>query len=304
MEQSTAKFASVIITTYNRADAFLIRAINSVINQQTQYVYEIIVVDDNGFDSVKQKETEILLDQYIATGTIKYLPQQNNTGACIGRNVGATHAIGKYIFFLDDDDEFMPNKIQVQTDFLENNKAFDGCLAGFKRFENNKEIIAKSNHATVGNFVNFVINGNFFTPMLCIKKDSLLKFGGFQNIERFQDRYMMLHALSKGLQFECINDSLHIMYEHNGERITNKSVEKTINSLEIIKDFISKFKKQFTILEWNSFLIKDLRMRGTNFYIAPTYWQRTKGFYFYRKAFCLSKKKKDLKMMIQSIFKF
>lgn len=295
---------SVIITTFNRANFFLSRAVESVVNQETTFSYEIIVVDDNGFGSNGQKETATILSTYIKNKDIRYLIQENNAGACDGRNAGLEIALGRYIFFLDDDDEYLPKKIQVQTFILENNSYLDGCLAGFQRFESKKEIFSKSNQPIVGNFVNFAINGNFFTPMLCIKRTSLLKIGGFQNIERFQDRYMLLNALSNGLKFDCIVEPLHIMYEHDGERITNVSIGKTIRSLDKIKNFILQYKNLFSISEWNNYLVQDFRKRGIVFYVAKNYCTRISGFIFYAKAFHLSKEIKDLKMMLKTVLKF
>lgn len=295
--------ASVIITTYNRTDCFLTRAIDSVIKQHTNYLFEIILVDDNGLNSPKQIETESVLKMYIDQGII-YLPLEINYGACLARNRGFEAAKGEYIFFLDDDDEFLPNKVQTQVDFLSNHTELDGCLAAFKRIgKNNLEIKAHSNFAIVGDFKNFVINGNFFTPMLCIRKNSLLKLGGFHPIERFQDRFMMLHALIQGLKFECIEEPLHIMYEHNGDRITNKSIVKSVDSLNVMKNFIQNYKLQFTAPDWNFFLEKDLRMRGYIFYVADNYKDRIKGLSFFLKAFRLSKQINDLKMVFKSILK-
>ncbi len=296
--------ASIIITTYDRSGFFLNRAINSVLNQKTLYTYELIVVDDNGIGTHAQKHTQILLQEYIENKQIKYIAHKENLGACKARNNGVENSNADFIFFLDDDDEFLPNKIQVQLDFMLENNHFDGCLSAFKRYENDSEIIAKSNYPVIGDFVNFSIQGNFFTPMLCIKKESLKKIGGFKEIDRFQDRYLMLHALINGLTFKCINEPLYIMFEHNGDRITNKNKIKTIKSLNKIKGFIENYKNKFSDLEWNDYLTKDQRNRGIVYYVSKKYFIRVKGFKFFFKAFFLKKEMRDLKMMIKCIIKF
>lgn len=289
---------SVIIPTYKRSE-FLIRAIESVFNQSYQDI-EIIIVDDNGLGA-QQEITKKIAKRY---PKVKLITYSKNRGGCYARNKGYEEAKGNYIFFLDDDDVFLPNKVQTQVDFLNNHTELDGCLAAFKRIgENNLEIKATSNFPVVGDFKNFVINGNFFTPMLCIRKTSLLKLGGFYPIERFQDRYMMLHALVKGLKFECIQEPLHIMYEHNGDRITNKSIAKSVDSLNVMKNFIQNYKLQFTAKQWNSFLEKDMRMRGFVFYVADSYQDRIKGFGYFLKAFQLSKQINDIKFALKAIMK-
>ena len=112
--------ASIIITTYNRPH-YLERAIKSCLSQNTVYNYEIIVIDDNGLHTAHQQQTETLVSQYLHQ--INYLPLATNSGACVARNHGIDHAKGKYIFFLDDDDEYLPSKVQNQVQFLENNIA-------------------------------------------------------------------------------------------------------------------------------------------------------------------------------------
>lgn len=293
--------ASIIITTFNRP-IFLKRAIVSCFHQITDYNYEIIVVDDNGLNTPIQKETFKLVQQY---SEILYLALEENSGACIARNKGVENAKGEYIFFLDDDDEFLPNKIQTQVDFLNKNLQLDGCLAAFKRInqENNLEIVSEANRPSVGSFKEFVLKGNFFTPMICIRKSSLIRIGGFDIIDRFQDRFLMLKALSVGLKFETSSEQLHIMYEHNDIRITQASIKKSIDSLDLIKDFISNHNNNFNDTEWNNYLLKDLRMRGMIYYTSSDYFNRMYGLKYFLEAFLYSVDKKDLLMVIKSVLK-
>ncbi|WP_313098803.1 glycosyltransferase family 2 protein [Epilithonimonas sp.] len=292
--------ATIIITTYKRT-AFLLNAIESVLAQSV--VAEVIVVDDNGFGSSEQIETYKVLESYL--DRIIYIALPINSGACVARNKGIETAKGEYIFFLDDDDVFLPSKVEIQTAFLDNNPRLEGCLAAFKRinYETNEEIVADSNYPVVGNYKNFVIRGNFFTPMLCIRKNAIEAIGGFDNIARFQDRYLMIKALLNNYNFEIINDALHIMYEHQDERITQAGVEKSLKSLDIIKNEVLKTKEKFTDKEWLSYLQKDFRMRGTFFYISKHYKIRLKGIVYFLKSFQTIYNIYDLKMIFKTILK-
>lgn len=300
--ESTIK-ASIIITTYNRP-LFLKRAIESCITQVTDYDFEIIVIDDNGTGTKQQLETELVVKSI--DHPIVYFPLTKNEGACLARNKGIELAKGNYIFFLDDDDEFLSNKIQTQVEFLDLKSEFAGYLAAFKRldYENDKEIVADSNYPRVGTFKDFVINGNFFTPMLCIRRDAIIKIGGFDKIDRFQDRYFLLKALKKGLKFYTSTAQLHIMYEHQGLRITDSGILKSINSLNKLHLFISNSRSQFSDWDWKQYLIKDLRMRGVLYYTTNSYKSRLKGVTYFINALKLSKSKSDLMMIIKSTIKF
>jgi len=118
---------SVIIPTYGRPD-FLQRAIESVLNQTYQHV-EIIVVDDNGKGTKHQIETEEIISRY---SNVKYIIHDINKNGSAARNTGIDNANGKYICFLDDDDEFLPQKIEKQIFIMENNDCI-ACICGHYR---------------------------------------------------------------------------------------------------------------------------------------------------------------------------
>ncbi len=111
---------SVIIVTYNRA-ALLPTAITSVL-QQTFQDFEIIVVDD-----ASQDETPAVVADF-QDHRIRYIRHEQNTGEAGARNTGVTNATGEYIAFLDDDDEWLPDKLALQVDVLENSPARVGVV--------------------------------------------------------------------------------------------------------------------------------------------------------------------------------
>jgi len=100
---------SVIITTYNRAH-FVYEAIKSVLNQTFKDL-EIIVVDDGSTDNTRQ-----VLEKH--NSCISYIYKQNK-GRAEARNTGIKVAEGEYIAFLDDDDVWLPRKLEKQVNFLD-----------------------------------------------------------------------------------------------------------------------------------------------------------------------------------------
>lgn len=97
---------TVIIPTYNRASVIR-RAIDSVL-AQTFEDFELIVVDDGSDD-----ETELVLLQY---GDRIRVVRQSNRGVSSARNRGVAEAEGRLIAFLDSDDEWLPDKLDLQVD--------------------------------------------------------------------------------------------------------------------------------------------------------------------------------------------
>ena len=118
--ENKAPLVSVIMTTYNRA-AMLPRAIESILNQ-TMSDLEFIVVDDGSTD-----DTMSVLAKYQRQDSRIVLLQQSNSGLSAARNLGIQRACGKYITLLDDDDYCRPDRVKVQTDFLEAHRELQAC---------------------------------------------------------------------------------------------------------------------------------------------------------------------------------
>src|SRR5690606_32151686 len=89
-----------IVCTYNRAH-LLGRAIRSVL-AQTDPDFELLLVDDHSSD-----ETASVVSEF-ADDRIVYIRRQDNGGSSSARNTGIKRAQGRYIAFLDDDDEYLP----------------------------------------------------------------------------------------------------------------------------------------------------------------------------------------------------
>lgn len=100
---------SVIIPTYNRA-ALIARALDSVL-AQTYKDFDIVVIDDGSVDN-----THEVIKPYLAR--IKYV-QQKNGGISVARNRGIQESTGQYIAFLDSDDYWAPEKLQLQVEILD-----------------------------------------------------------------------------------------------------------------------------------------------------------------------------------------
>ncbi|SUB70554.1 Chondroitin polymerase [Pluralibacter gergoviae] len=98
---------SVYITTCNRLEK-LKRALKSVVNQTYENI-EVIVSDDASDDG-----TKLFMDNYVLENKkCKYIRNNQREGACATRNKAINIACGKFITGLDDDDEFLPNRIEV-----------------------------------------------------------------------------------------------------------------------------------------------------------------------------------------------
>ena len=108
-------FFSVIITTYNRAN-ILTRALDSLIGQ-TEHDWEAIIVDDESTDNTYLK----LLPYLYSNPRIRYL-RKVHSGEPLSKNSGINTSSGKFVTFLDSDDEFSPIHLQTRKAILTNNR--------------------------------------------------------------------------------------------------------------------------------------------------------------------------------------
>jgi glycosyltransferase involved in cell wall biosynthesis len=114
---------SVVIPTYNRA-SLVRQSIQSALNQ-TYKDLEVLVVDDGSTD-----ETYEAVKMYFEHPEVRYLRHEQNKGHQAARNTGIKNARGEYIAFLDSDDTWIPQKIDLQLSALGTKKAKCISLTG------------------------------------------------------------------------------------------------------------------------------------------------------------------------------
>ena len=131
------QLVSVIITTFKRPN-LLSRAIDSVFDQ-TYKNYEIIVVDDNDPRSIEKNQTQQILS-YPKYSSIKYIDLNGNFGYAKARNIGIQNSKGTYIAFLDDDDAWLPEKLEKQVTRIETDELIGLVYCSGFNVKNNGEI--------------------------------------------------------------------------------------------------------------------------------------------------------------------
>lgn len=122
---------TIVIPTYKRP-RYLKRAVESVLNQ-TYSKIELIVVDDNNPDTPERMETEEVMARYSDDSRVQYLKHDRNKNGSAARNTGWRQSSGKYITFIDDDDEIASSKIEKQVRCLEAlDSSWGSCYTGYK----------------------------------------------------------------------------------------------------------------------------------------------------------------------------
>ncbi len=289
--------ASIVIPTYKRSD-FLIRAIESVYNQDYKD-FEVVVVDDNGEGTDYQKSNVELLNKYFNNSNFKYFALSNNSGACKARNKGAELSSGIVLMFLDDDDYYYPNKISKQIEVMQDT-AIDACLCAMKRLnETGFEIISKENFPRGIDLKSYILNGNCFTSMIAIRKDVFMEMEGFSEISRFQDKYFMYKFYENNFKSYLLQEQLLVLTEHNQERISLGRINKVTEAYYQLFEFEKKYFNLFSKSE-QSQLTNQFYLNLASINTGGKWYQRIEGLKFLLKSKSTFKEYKVLLQLLLS----
>ena len=226
---------SVVITTYKREPSMLSRAIESVISQ-TYQALELIVVDDSPELFPLRKEVEKTVCEYGNNNkgiSVRYIAHEENLGACAARNTGIKNAKGEYIAFLDDDDEWLPEKTEKQIAVMQKtNAALVYCGRICKDDNTGNSFVEKVEYHR-GKVFKSLLYQNFIgsTSFPLINIDALRKAGGFDELMQSAQDYDTWLRIAENHEIDYVQEPLVIYHTHNGEQITNNP-RKRIDGLE------------------------------------------------------------------------
>ncbi|MCK0470088.1 glycosyltransferase family 2 protein [Halalkalibacter sp. APA_J-10(15)] len=209
-------FFSVVIPTYNR-ESLLKEAIKSVLNQTFQN-FEVLVVDDGSTD----KTLEIIDDFH--DDRIKKLRNNRVKGGGGARNTGIYKATGKWVAFLDDDDVWLEEKLELQyKQIMCLSEKYVIVYTGYEKydFDNNKverKILPQKKGDIYYDLLYKNYIGTFST--VAIKREPLLSIGGLdESLEARQDLDLYVRLADK-YSVDYINKSLVRYRYSNTDRIT------------------------------------------------------------------------------------
>ena len=165
---------SVILTVYNRAN-YLHRSIGSLLFQSFKD-WELIAVDDGSMDD----SYEILKEFTWTNKNIKLIRQENMKLPC-SRNTGILASSGRYITFLDSDDEYKSNHLLERVNFLNNHPEID-LVRGSVDIVGDKYVRDKDDLQKFIHLSKCKIGATFFG-----RKHVFLALKGFKNIDYSED---------------------------------------------------------------------------------------------------------------------
>lgn len=232
-----------IITSYNREAEIVEQAIQSMLNQ-TYPIMEVIVIDDNPNGSWFSSELFKMCCKY---SLVKYIKQDGNKGACAARNLGIKNANGEIIGFLDDDDSWLPKKLEKQLKPFEDKEIGMVSCCGFLRNSNSNNL---SEYFNINQFKKNITYYDLLkrdyigtTSQPLIRKSVFEAVGGFWEEQPARQDYEMWIRISQKYKIACIKDKLFVHVIHEGEQISKNKSKSHIGYTNILIRYLADYKR-------------------------------------------------------------
>jgi glycosyltransferase involved in cell wall biosynthesis len=211
----TSPSVSVIIPTCNRA-GLLPTAIRSVLNQ-TFSDFELIVVDDASDDSIDDV-VKVFRDE-----RVRWIRHDRRRGGAAARNTGIRNTGAEFVAFLDDDDEWHPDKLARQMSIMKNTDADVGAAyTGYEVVDRDTGAVRSQMLPEHRGYLSSVLlEGNCVGPTSSI----LMRRKCFETVGMFDERlvsfqeYDLWIRLSKAYRFDYVLERL-FKYHVHGTRIS------------------------------------------------------------------------------------
>jgi len=215
---------SVIMSTFNRAEKYLPRAIESVLSQ-TYQDFELIVVDDCSTDNT----LEVCHSYSTKDKRVIYHRTEKNSGSDTRpKNAGIVKSRGKYIAYLDDDCEYLEHHLEILVKKLEKNPDLDLVYSDMEIYNDEKPeeppqpAIAKHFDAQ------FLLNRNYIdTSEVMHRRDLIFAVGGWdESLPKFVDWNLWVRMMKWGGKFErvpIISLKYYVFPNRKSNRVPSRS---------------------------------------------------------------------------------
>ena len=200
---------SIVITTFNRVN-FLKKSSTSVLSQTYKNI-ELIIIDDCSTDNT-QAFCESIKDIRVI-----YLRHKTNKGVHESRNDGIRKASGQYIAFLDDDDEWLPQKIEKQLQIFKKGSEELGLVySGYYNAIDGK-IVSKITPKMKGDIRIHILQQNLLATLtVLIRRVCFDKVGFFEYMPAVEDWDMRIR-ISEFFHYDFVSEPLGIYNIHGSQ---------------------------------------------------------------------------------------
>lgn len=221
---------SVVIPTYNSIDT-LPRAIRSVLDQ-THSPVEVLVVDDGGSDA-----TAALCGTF--RNRVRYI-RQENAGASAARNTGVASSTGEWLAFLDADDAWDPEKLELQAVALRQHPDAACAMTPALCWSEHEQAFVSCSYDGPLDPIEIrrrLLIRNVFTGLcssILIRREALASVGGFARGKGCEDRRLAIELLAR---FQAVLLEQPLIRQYPGPAHWRDPRRQRVEMLRFIRDY-------------------------------------------------------------------
>ena len=231
---------SIITSVYNGQE-YIERAVNSIISQ-TENDYEYIIVDNGSNDKTSEILSRLVLEN--PNRDIKIVSIAKNRGISGGRNAGIDKAEGEYICFIDADDLWFANKLNVVKEYIIKYRDVDVFCHWEEHQKGKQKTIGKYRNVNNNDPYNDLLtNGNCLsTSAMTIRTKRMKEIGGFDTdlIKGEEDYDCWLRLAKSGSKFIMIPQPLGI-WTIREDSVSSKIVQHTEAVIDMLKKHLNDY---------------------------------------------------------------
>lgn len=245
---------SVVIPYFNRQE-YVDQAIGSVL-AQTLRPLEIIIVNDGSNWSARR-----FLDRYREVSIIVDLPK--TTGASAARNEGIRRARGRYIAFLDDDDIWLPKKLELQRRYMEDHPECALVHSAATSFSSDSpEILWKCDWPAPLTLAQALTHDHWvILPTVLARADALRKLGGFDTGFRgSEDHDLVIRCTAAGYRIEGMPYALVRFRREGHQSLTRRQWRMFLTHIRLVWKHRNLYRCAYGIKGMVTFLLATLRI--------------------------------------------
>ena len=233
------ELVSAILTTHNREPSYLRRALESVRSQRNCPGMEVIVVDDSDPDYLQRNEVQQLAKAFDGKPfPLRYVQHDHCCGLSAARNTALACSTGEYVAFLDDDDEWLPEKTARQLWALRHCPAAALCYAGGYTEDDSNGARAPL-HCVYrrGRVFEALLRGNWIgvPSFVLLRRACVMEIGGFDTALASMEDYDLFLRLAERYDITFVRARLAVYHEHSGGQMTDDAA-RSLSALEYILD--------------------------------------------------------------------
>jgi glycosyltransferase involved in cell wall biosynthesis len=217
MSHGEGPLVTAVVTTFDRP-SMAKRAVQSVL-AQTYELVEVVVVEDGSRNGIDRWLEEMKLQR------VRYFRHERNRGLAATRNTGIKNARGDYIAFLDDDDEWLPEKLARQVNQLR--REGDSCgvvYCGALLLSEEGEVVGQNRPKLCGDIRSAIREKGLFTvPSSCVfRRAALDRVGGYdETLPSHIDHDIWLQLAREGYACSFVDECLVKVHQHHEQKMTD-----------------------------------------------------------------------------------